>query len=157
MPLLALVGVSTMEGDEKARFWLARVELIDILAWGALAALLAITSYRAYEEYYLPRRRLQAWKPSSRVWRASQRTMSHQATWSAHPRQKIMSNKPNCWQCCFFKITHLNPSFTRARYWIQVAATSLFGGASYGRECRRFVPKTAKLVKVGAQKDRLQA
>ena len=60
VPLLALVGVSTMEGGDKARFWLARVELIDILAWGALAALMAITSYRAYEEYYLPRRRLQA-------------------------------------------------------------------------------------------------
>ena len=38
VPLLALVGVSTLEGGEKARFWLARVELIDILAWGALAA-----------------------------------------------------------------------------------------------------------------------
>ena len=60
VPLLALVGVSTMEGGENARFWLARVELIDILAWGALLALCLITSYRAYEEYYLPRRRLRA-------------------------------------------------------------------------------------------------
>ena len=42
------------------RFWLARIELIDILAWGALLALCLITSYRAYEEYYLPRRRLRA-------------------------------------------------------------------------------------------------
>ena len=60
VPLLALVGASTMEGGDKARLWVARVELIDILAWGALAALVAITSYRAYEEYYLPRRRLRA-------------------------------------------------------------------------------------------------
>ena len=60
VPLLALVGASTMEGGEKARLWVARVELIDILAWGALVALVAITSYRAYEEYYLPRRRLRA-------------------------------------------------------------------------------------------------
>lgn len=60
MPLLALVGASTMEGGDKIRLWVARVELIDILAWGALAALVAITSYRAYEEYYLPRRRLRA-------------------------------------------------------------------------------------------------
>ena len=60
VPLLALVGVSTMEGGENARFWLVRVELIDILAWGALVALLAITSYRAYQEFYLPRRRLRA-------------------------------------------------------------------------------------------------
>ena len=49
-----------MEGGEQARLWVARVALIDLLAWGALAALVAITSYRAYEEYYLPRRRLQA-------------------------------------------------------------------------------------------------
>ena len=60
VPLLALVGASTMEGGDKARLWVARVELIDILAWGALVALVAITSYRAYEEYYLPRRRLRA-------------------------------------------------------------------------------------------------
>lgn len=60
VPLLALVGASTMEGGDKARLWVARVELIDILAWGALAALVVITSYRAYEEYYLPRRRLRA-------------------------------------------------------------------------------------------------
>ena len=60
VPLLALVGASTMEGGDKASLWVARVELIDILAWGALVALVAITSYRAYEEYYLPRRRLRA-------------------------------------------------------------------------------------------------
>ncbi len=60
VPLLALVGASTMEGGDAARLWIARVELIDILAWGALVALVAITSYRAYDEYYLPRRRLRA-------------------------------------------------------------------------------------------------
>ena len=60
VPLLALVGASTMEGGDKARLWVARVELIDMLAWGALAALVVITSYRAYDEYYLPRRRLRA-------------------------------------------------------------------------------------------------
>ena len=60
VPLLALVGASSMEGGEQARLWVARVALIDLLAWGALAALVTITSYRAYEEYYLPRRRLQA-------------------------------------------------------------------------------------------------
>ena len=60
VPLLALVGASTMEGGDKARLWVARLELIDMLAWGALAALVVITSYRAYDEYYLPRRRLRA-------------------------------------------------------------------------------------------------
>jgi len=60
VPLLALVGARSMEGGDKPSLWLARVELIDLLAWGALAALVAITLYRAYDEYYLPRRRLRA-------------------------------------------------------------------------------------------------
>jgi len=60
VPLLALVGARSMEGGDKASLWLARVELIDLLAWGALAALVAITLYRAYDEFYLPRRRLRA-------------------------------------------------------------------------------------------------
>lgn len=60
VPLLALVGARSMEGGDAASLWMARVELIDLLAWGALAALVAITLYRAYDEYYLPRRRLRA-------------------------------------------------------------------------------------------------
>jgi uncharacterized membrane protein YebE (DUF533 family) len=36
------------------------VELIDLLSWGCLAALVAIVSYRAYQEYYLPKKREQA-------------------------------------------------------------------------------------------------
>ena len=60
VPLLALVGVRSMEGGDATSLWIARVELIDLLAWGALAALVAITLYRAYNEYYLPSRRLRA-------------------------------------------------------------------------------------------------
>ena len=60
VPLLALVGVRSMEGGAATSLWIARVELIDLLAWGALAALVAITLYRAYDEYYLPSRRLRA-------------------------------------------------------------------------------------------------
>lgn len=61
VPLLALVGASTMgDGLGPATPWFARVELIDLLSWGCLAALILIVAYRAYEEYYLPRKRERA-------------------------------------------------------------------------------------------------
>ena len=60
VPLLALVGASTMDGGLSSVPWFARVEIIDLLSWGCLAALVAIVSYRAYQEYYLPRKREQA-------------------------------------------------------------------------------------------------
>ncbi|HBW82867.1 MAG TPA: hypothetical protein DEF79_02380 [Gammaproteobacteria bacterium] len=58
VPLLALVGLKTADGDGSVKLWFARAELIDVLAWGALLALVVITLYRVYEEYYLPRRRM---------------------------------------------------------------------------------------------------
>ena len=61
VPLLALVGASTMGGGLGSETpWFARVELIDLLSWGCLAALVLIVAYRAYEEYYLPRKRERA-------------------------------------------------------------------------------------------------
>ena len=60
VPLLALVGISAGSEDNDGQLWFARVELIDLLSWGCLAALVAIVSYRAYQEYYLPRKREQA-------------------------------------------------------------------------------------------------
>jgi uncharacterized membrane protein YebE (DUF533 family) len=60
VPLLALVAASTMKEGESAVPWFARVELIDLLSWGCLAALIAIVAYRAYQEYYLPKKREQA-------------------------------------------------------------------------------------------------
>ena len=61
VPLLELVGASTMGGGlGSATPWFARVELIDLLSWGCLAALILIVAYRAYEEYYLPRKRERA-------------------------------------------------------------------------------------------------
>ena len=61
VPLLALVGASTMGGGLGSEApWFARVELIDLLSWGCLAALILIVAYRAYEEYYLPRKRERA-------------------------------------------------------------------------------------------------
>ena len=58
VPLLALVGLNTADGDGSVKLWFARAELIDVLAWGALLALVVITLYRVYEEYYLPGRRM---------------------------------------------------------------------------------------------------
>tara|TARA_Y100000991_G_scaffold107378_1_gene81014 strand:- start:742 stop:1071 length:330 start_codon:yes stop_codon:yes gene_type:complete len=60
VPLLALVGASTMDGGITSVPWFARVEIIDLLSWGCLAALVVIVSYRAYQEFYLPRKREQA-------------------------------------------------------------------------------------------------
>ena len=60
VPLLALVGASSMGGGMDAVPGFARVELIDLLSWGCLAALLLIVAYRAYEEFYLPRKRERA-------------------------------------------------------------------------------------------------
>jgi|TARA_Y100000991_G_C21841874_1_gene292708 hypothetical protein len=60
VPLLALVGAGAMDGSENAALWFARVEMIDILAWGSVAALFLILSYRGYEEYYLPNQRRRA-------------------------------------------------------------------------------------------------
>lgn len=60
VPLLALVAASTMDDGVNSTPWFARVELIDLLSWGCLAALIAIVAYRAYQEYYLPKKREQA-------------------------------------------------------------------------------------------------
>ena len=60
VPLLALVGASTMDGGMNGTPWFARVELIDLLSWGCLLALVVIVVYRAYQEYYLPARRQRA-------------------------------------------------------------------------------------------------
>ncbi len=54
VPLIALVGISAGSENNDGQLWFARVELIDLLSWGCLAALVAIVLYRAYQEYYLP-------------------------------------------------------------------------------------------------------
>ena len=60
VPLLALVGATSMGGGMGSVPWFARVELIDLLSWGCLAALIVIVAYRAYQEYYLPKKRERA-------------------------------------------------------------------------------------------------
>jgi hypothetical protein len=49
-----------MDGGMNGTPWFARVELIDLLSWGCLVALVVIVVYRAYQEYYLPARRQRA-------------------------------------------------------------------------------------------------
>lgn len=62
VPLIALLGLgaleSTPEGDKT--IWFARVELIDFLAIGSLIALCFMIGYRAYLEYWLPKKRVRA-------------------------------------------------------------------------------------------------
>ena len=59
VPLIAAVGLSSMGDDVEGGFliWFARVELIDFLAWGALAACIIVVVYRAVVEFWVPRRR----------------------------------------------------------------------------------------------------
>ena len=59
LPLIAMVGLSLNgpSSEVEAVPWFARVALIDFLAYGAAAALVGITMYRAYHEFVVPRRR----------------------------------------------------------------------------------------------------
>jgi len=58
VPLLAMVGFSSMSGDNgSVAPWFARVELISFLATLAVIALVLILAYRVYEEYWIPRKK----------------------------------------------------------------------------------------------------
>ena len=58
-PLIVMLGFSQLNSDEAmyGDFWIARVELIDFLAYGSLLALFTIIGFRAYQEYWQPRKR----------------------------------------------------------------------------------------------------
>ena len=58
VPLVAILGLGSFGSNESGiQIWFARVELIDYLAWGALAGLIVIVSYRGYLEFWAPKRR----------------------------------------------------------------------------------------------------
>lgn len=58
VPLIAILGLGSLgSNDSGMQIWFARVELIDYMAWGALAGLLVIVSYRGYLEFWVPKRR----------------------------------------------------------------------------------------------------
>jgi hypothetical protein len=58
VPLLALIGVASGPGNEGPRLWITQLDLIALLSWGALVALIIIVCYRIFQEYILPKRRL---------------------------------------------------------------------------------------------------
>lgn len=59
VPLIAVLGTLSVDSTENSigPMWFARVELIDILAWGSLAALLLVLCYRLYADYWIPKQR----------------------------------------------------------------------------------------------------
>lgn len=58
VPLLAMVGFSSMSGDrEVATPWFARVELISFLAALAVTSLVAVIAYKAYQEFWAPKKK----------------------------------------------------------------------------------------------------
>ena len=59
VPLIAVLGTLSVDSteDSMAPMWFARVELIDILAWGSLAAFFLVLCYRLYADYWIPKRR----------------------------------------------------------------------------------------------------
>ena len=58
VPLLALIGVASGPENEGPSLWITQLDLIALLSWGALIALLVIVGYRIFQEYILPKRRL---------------------------------------------------------------------------------------------------
>lgn len=62
VPLVAILGLGALGSEESSAggIWFARVELIDFLAVGSLLALVFIVSYRAYREFWLPKKRKEA-------------------------------------------------------------------------------------------------
>ena len=59
VPLIAVLGTLSVDSTEDniERMWFARVELIDILAWGSLAALFLVLCYRVHTDIWIPKQR----------------------------------------------------------------------------------------------------
>ena len=58
VPLLAMVGFSSLSRDEgTATPWFAQVELISFLAALSVISLVLIVGYRAYDEFWTPRKK----------------------------------------------------------------------------------------------------
>jgi hypothetical protein len=58
VPLLAMVGFSSMSEDNgSVAPWFARVELINFLAALAAASLVIVVAFRAYQEFWAPKKK----------------------------------------------------------------------------------------------------
>lgn len=58
VPLLAIIGANSGAEDEALKLWITQFDLIALISWGSLAALVIIVCYRIFQEYILPKRRL---------------------------------------------------------------------------------------------------
>ena len=58
VPLLAMIGAFALGDSSGEQLWFADTRLIDVLSWGSLAALVGIVTYKAYQEYVIPQRRM---------------------------------------------------------------------------------------------------
>ena len=58
VPLLAMIGAFALGDSSGEQLWFADTRLIDVLSWGSLAALVGIVTYKAYQEYVIPHRRM---------------------------------------------------------------------------------------------------
>jgi hypothetical protein len=61
-PLLVILGAGALDstGEMTSSMWFARVELIEFLSTGSVIALVVVISFKAYHEYWRPRRRARA-------------------------------------------------------------------------------------------------
>ena len=61
-PLVIILGMGALDSSQEqhAVMWFARVELIDFLALGSVGLLSVVVGFKAYKEYWKPRRRARA-------------------------------------------------------------------------------------------------
>ena len=61
-PLLIILGSAALDPnvEKSSIMWFARVELIEFLASGTVLALFVIVCFKAYQEYWLPKKRARA-------------------------------------------------------------------------------------------------
>lgn len=61
-PLVIMLGMGAIGSSEQKHgvMWIARVELIDFLALGAVSLLFVVVGFKAYKEYWKPRRQTRA-------------------------------------------------------------------------------------------------
>jgi disulfide bond formation protein DsbB len=72
VPLVLLLGVYNNQPEaERFAFTIPfGIDPIDVMSYGSLIGLIAMISYRAYQEYYLPRRReheMSEWSKARKV------------------------------------------------------------------------------------------
>ena len=125
------------------------VELIDLLSWGCLAALVAIVLYRGCQEYYLP-------SQQERKLAAVREEFKEESgeRWVQRIRhlilKRVYGQKPELLACKYFRITHRMPfpytcdviSFKSATH-VMSSAKPAAGNAGDSRQSHRNHKKEA--------------